>query len=126
VKVRVAEGVIGMWVALAFALLLVPLAVLFVFERTGRAGEEPSAEPDGKVVFEGTVVPVGGHVVALVDPWRTAPANPSDNESCAVESRLVAALIGGELDRSQYQEQMAELAAADAVMRPVRLPREPS
>jgi hypothetical protein len=122
----VAEGVIGMFVALAFALLLFPLAVLFVLERMSRAGKGPLAGADGRVVYDGTIVPVGGHVVALVDPWRTALANPIDNESCLAESRLAAALIAGELDRAQYQEQMADLAAADAVIRPVRLPREPS
>jgi len=121
-----AEGVIGMWVVLALALLLVPFALLFVFERMGRAGSGPLAEPHGTVVFSGTVVPVGGHVVPLVDPWRTTPTKPTDSESCAAEGRLVAALIAGELDRAQYQEQMAELAAADAIIRPVRLPREPS
>lgn len=115
-----------MWVVLALALLLVPLAILFVFERTGPTGKEPRAEPDGKVAFGGTVVPMGGHVGALVDPWPAASPHPADTESCAAERRLVAALIAGELDRTRYQEQMAKFAAADAVIRPVRLPREPS
>jgi hypothetical protein len=118
--------VIEMFVALAFALLLVTLAVLFVVERVARAGNGTLAEPDRTVVFDGTMVPVGGRMVALVDPGPADPVPAQDTEQCAAESRLVAALIAGELDRSQYQERMAELAATDAVVRPVRLPPEPA
>jgi hypothetical protein len=122
----VAEEVIEMFVALAFALLLIPLALLYVFERMARAGKGPLADLDSSVVFGGTIVPVGGHMVALVDPGPADPVRAADAEQGSAESRLVAALIAGELDRSQYRERMAELAATDAVTRPVRLPPEPA
>lgn len=117
---------IEVFVALVFALLLVPVAVLYVFERMDRAGKEPLADSDRTVVFDGTVVPMGGHVVALVGRGPAEPDPPVDAVRCTAESRLVAALIAGELDRSEYQDRMAELAATDAMTRPVRLPPESS
>src|SRR5215212_9809375 len=112
-----AEEVIEMFVALAFALLLVPLAVLYVCEWMARAGRGPLADPDRLIVLDCTIVPMVG-VMALADPGTTAPAQPLDAERCAAESRLVAALIAGDLDRAGYREGMAELAAADAATHP--------
>ena len=105
--------------------MLVPLALLYVLERMARNGKGPLADADRMVVFDGTVVPVGGHVVALVDPGPAVQVGSADAERCAAESRLVAALIAGELDRARYHERMAELAAMDDTTRPVRLPPEP-
>jgi hypothetical protein len=84
--------------AFTFALLLVPFGMLYVFER------------------------MAGHIVALIDPGPADPVHPVDTERCAAESRLVAALIAGDLDRPGYRERMAELAATTG---PVRLPPEP-
>ena len=100
-----------MFVALVFGLLLVSFALLYVFGRMDRAGTGPLAGSDHTVVSDGTVVPTGGHVVALVDRGPAEPDLPVDSERCIAESRLVAALIAGDLDRSEYQEGMAELAA---------------
>src|SRR5688572_5261477 len=109
-----------MFVVLAFALLLVPLATLFVFERMARAGKGPLAEPDRMILLDGAMVPLATPVVAL-----PSSARPADAEQCAAESRLVAALFAGKLDRAEYRERMAELAASDAAIRPVRLPPMP-
>jgi hypothetical protein len=118
----VAEEVIDMFVVLAFALLLVPLATLFVFERMARSGKGPLAEPDRMILLDGAMVPIAAPVLALASP---DPVRPADAEQCAAESRLVAALLAGELDRTEYRERMAELAASDAAIRPVRLPPMP-
>ena len=115
-----------MIVVLAFALLFLLVVVLYVLERMERAGEAPLADSDRALVFDGTVVPVGGHVGALVDRGPAEPDPPVDAGRCIAESRLVTALIAGEVDRSEYQERMAELAANDAVTRPVRPPSRPS
>jgi hypothetical protein len=113
---------IEMYVVLAFALLLVPFGALYVFERLAHAGKGPLAEPDRMIVLDGTIVPAATSAVALIDAGSPEPAKPIDDEACAAESRLVAALIAGELDRTQYRERMADLAASDATVRPVRLP----
>lgn len=109
-----------MYVVLALVLLLVPFAALYVFERLARAGEGPLADPDRMIVLDGTIVPVP--IAALVGAPTPEPVNLNDDEACVAESRIVAALIAGELDRTQYQERMAELAATDAAIHPVRLP----
>ena len=124
---------IEMYVVLALVLMLVPLAALYVLERLARAGKGPLADPGGMVVLDGTILPVPMpvpvppfvHAVASDDDWRRKPLELVDDESCAAESRLVAALISGELDRAQYQERMADLAVADSSVHPVRLPPAP-
>jgi hypothetical protein len=120
------ERVIEMYTGLVLALLLAPLALVYVFEQMAKAGKGPLAEPDRMIVLDGTITPAPAPVAALVDLGPAAAAHPLDAERCAAESRLVAALIAGELDRVGYQERMAELAAQDAAVRPVRLPPEPA
>jgi len=105
-----------MFVALAFALLLVPLAALYVCEWMARAGKGPLAEPGRMIMLDCAIVPMAGTVVAFVEP------EPVDADHCADEGRLVAALIAGELDQARYRDRMAELAAADAVAHPLRQP----
>ena len=108
-----------MYLALAFALLLVPFEALYVFERMAKAGKGPLAQPSRMAVLDGTIVaaPVTGSVVGL-----PAPPEPGDTEGCAAETRLVAALVAGRLSQADYQTRMAELAAKEADVRPVRLP----
>ena len=113
-----------MYVVLAMVLLLLPLGALYVFERMARAGKGPLADPDRMVVLDGTIIPVPAQVVAPDDAWKRDPLRLIDDEACAAESCLVTALIAGALDRAQYRERMADLAAADAAIRPVRLPPE--
>jgi hypothetical protein len=124
-----------MYVVLAFVLMLIPLGALYVLERLAAAGKGPLADPGGMVVLDGTIlpmpmpmpmpmpVPVPGlvHAVPPDDGWKR-PSEVIDDEACTAESRLVAALISGELDRAQYQERMADLAVTDSAIRPVRLP----
>ena len=111
-----------MYVVLAFVLLLVPFAALYVFERLARAGKGPLADPGRMIVLDGTIIPVPTPVLTLVDVPTPETVKLKDNEACVAESRIVAALLAGELDRTQYQERMADLAATDAAIRPVRLP----
>jgi hypothetical protein len=112
---------IEMYIVLAMVLLLLPLGALYVFERMARAGKGPLADPDRMVVLDGTIIPVPP-AVAPGDAWKREPLRLIDDDACVAESRLVTSLIAGELDRGQYQERMADLAAADAVVRPVRVP----
>jgi hypothetical protein len=114
--------VIEMYIVLAIVLLLAPLGALYVLERMARAGKGPLADPDRVVVLDGTIIPVPAPVGAPDDAWKREPLGLIDDEACAAESCLVTSLIAGELDRAQYQERMADLAAADAAIRPVRLP----
>jgi hypothetical protein len=113
---------IEMYIVLTIVLLLAPLGALYVFERMARAGKGPLADPDRMVVLDGTIIPAPAPVVAPDHAWQREPPRLIDDEACAAESCLVTALITGELDPAQYQERMADLAAADAVIRPVRLP----
>jgi len=123
---------IEMYVVLALVLMLIPLGALYLLERLAAAGKGPLANPGEMVVLDGTIFPVPMpvpapalvHAVAS-DVWKRKPPKLVDDESCAAESRLVAALISGELDRPQYQERMADLAAADSSVHPVRLPPAP-
>jgi hypothetical protein len=114
-----------MYVVLAFALMLIPLGALFVLERMAATGKGPLANSDGMVLLDGTILPVLAPVATPVclpvDPPMPEP-EPIDDEACATESRLVAALIAGELNREQYRERMADLATSDAAVHPVRLP----
>jgi hypothetical protein len=121
---------IEMYVVLAFVLMLVPFCALYVFERLARAGKGRLAEPDRMIVLDGTIIPTPepaptpapASAVALVDAAPTDPTEPIDGEACAAECRLVAALMAGDLSRTDYRERMADLAASDATIRPVRLP----
>jgi hypothetical protein len=124
---------IEMYVVLALVLMLIPLGALYLLERLAAAGKGPLANPGEMVVLDGTILPVPMpvpvpslvHAVASDDDWKRKPPKLVDDESCAAESRLVAALISGELDRAQYQERMADLAAADSAVHPVRLAPAP-
>jgi hypothetical protein len=116
---------IEMFVALALILLLVPLAAVYVFERMARSGKGPLADPDRTVVLDGFIVPMAGFV-PLLGPAAPPPDSSLDAERCAIESRIVASLMTGDLDHAKYQQRMAALAELDATTRPVRVPPEPS
>ena len=113
---------IEMYIVLALVLLLLPLGALYLFERMARAGKGPLADPDRMVVLDGTIIPVPAPAVAPDDAWKREPLRLINDEACAAESCVVTALFAVELDRAQYHERMADLAAADAAIRPVRLP----
>jgi hypothetical protein len=115
---------IEMFVVLAFVLLLVPFAALYVIEWLARAGKGPLVDPDRMIVLDAGLVPVPLPALPAVasDDGPRQPRTPIDDEACDAESRIVAALLAGDLDPGRYRERMADLAAADAAVHPVRLP----
>lgn len=112
-----------MYVVLAFALLLIPMGTLFLLERLARDGKGPLADPARMILLDGTIVPALAPFAPPFAAGMPEAVRPvDDDEACSAESRLVAALLGGDLNRAEYQERMADLAASDAAVNPVRLP----
>ena len=63
---------------------------------------------------------------AVTAPTETAATNPdpADTGAGLGEAQLAARLMTGQLSAADYQQAMAQLAAADAVSRPIVVPPE--
>lgn len=82
---------------------------------------DPRFHPQNDTSADNPVTPVTVHAEAAA-----ADVGPGDTEAALAEAGLAARLMAGQISAAEYRQMMAQLAAAEAIGRPIVVPPERS